>query len=227
MKLTMFISIALVSTIAYCQSFTGSFDFVVAQENQNGNVRTDTVSYFFSKNQTAIIIHAKKNEDLRLLFNPTDSTITGLYELNGTKGGYILPMNKKYWPGMHHALLNDSLDTIQQKESFGDTKRINEYDCHEISCNNANYEGTFWTTDKIAINLIQILAYQSVGAGEDTDFIDMLSDCGVSEFAMEASFNDKKRESQITARIINLSDTINTAAFSVEGHLLSDMRKEK
>ena len=38
------------------------------------------------KEKTALIIHAKGNQpDLRLVFNPADETITGLFEINDKK----------------------------------------------------------------------------------------------------------------------------------------------
>lgn len=70
------------------QSYTGSFELIATQHSTAGNMRHDTVVYFFGKEKTAMLIHGRRNQpDMRMVFNPADTTITCLFEMNGRKSG--------------------------------------------------------------------------------------------------------------------------------------------
>lgn len=67
---------------------------VTTRNFPNGSQRIDTISYFFGKDKTALIIYGKrKDPDMRMVFNPKELSITNLFEMNGKKSGYILPMD--------------------------------------------------------------------------------------------------------------------------------------
>ena len=214
--------------IAFTQNFTGSFDLVTGPEYASENNRCETLSYFFGEDKTALIIHARGNQpDLRLVFSPKDSTITGLFEMNEKKGGYILPMNQKYWPAMDYALTDYGTGPRKQLDLTGEQKEINGYPCNEISCNNDKFEGTFWIANEIEMSLVQALAYRTVGAGKDTGAVEMLASCGMQGFTMLAKLRLFEKKDVIMLSIINMSDTFDEAVFSTEGHTLADMRKEE
>jgi hypothetical protein len=228
MKLKLFISILFISTIAYTQSFTGSFDLITAQVNANGHVRDNTISFYFSETQTAIIMHAKGNQpEMRLIFTPADSTIVGLFEVNGTKSGYILPMNEKQWPGMHYALRDYGTGPKTQLNYTGDQKEINGYTCAEATCESDDYDINFWFTEDIELSLTQVFAYQTVGSGGEMKPIEMLSKCGVQALAMQTLLTKKEGTTSISITIQHFSkESVDPAIFSSEGYTLSDMRKE-
>jgi len=122
------------------ERFIGSFDLIANQDYPNGTTRSDTVSYFFGMHETAILIHAGKNQpDMRMVINPTDSTITGLFEMQGKKGGYVLPMNDRYWPGMRHALEATSNTVQPGKDPLGDSKMIEGYRCRKVFAESSDY----------------------------------------------------------------------------------------
>jgi len=78
---------------------------IATRHSTNGNVRHDTIGYFFENEKTAMMIHGRRNEpDKRMVFNPSDTTITCLFEMNGRKSGYVLPMDEEHWPGMPSAM---------------------------------------------------------------------------------------------------------------------------
>ena len=154
------IVLIMISQFVFAQNFTGSFDLVVGSENPNSNSRSDTLSFFFGENKTALIIHA--------VLNPKDSTITGLFEVNEKKGGYVLPMNKKYWPSMDYALSDYGTGPKKQLNITGEQKKINGVYCSEMICNTDKFEGSFWIAEEIELSLVQVMAYQTVGAGKDT-----------------------------------------------------------
>jgi hypothetical protein len=207
--------------------FTGSFNFIMTQEYQNGNTRTDTISYTFAEAKSAIIIHARGNQpDLRLIFHPGDSTITGLFEQNGRKGGYILPMNEQSWPAMHYALRDYGTGPRTQLHYTNQSKEILGYTSHEIRCEEDDFSASLWIAPEIPLSLTAVLAYQFVGVGEDLKDLDRFSRCGVQGFAMETYINDKKRNATITLKIEDFSDEFDKAIFNTEGFQVSDMRKQ-
>ncbi len=216
----------LLTTITLAQNFTGSFDLVMTQESASGNMRQDTIAYYFAETKTAIIIRAKGNQpDLRLVFVPADSTITGLFEMNEKKGGYILPMNDKYWPGMQYALRDFGTGPRMNLNDTESKETINGILCHEMKCESEKYDVSLYIAPEIELSLVQVLAYQSVGAGEDTEAVDMLNACGVQGFAMRSIVSDKKRDATITLAIQNMSSEVPERIFSTEGYSISDMRK--
>ncbi|MBZ0328238.1 MAG: hypothetical protein K8F54_11570 [Altibacter sp.] len=216
----------LAATLSQAQSFTGSFDLIITQVYNNGNQRIDSISYYFNETKTAIIIHAEQNQpDLRLVFSPADTTITGLFEIKDTKGGYILPMNEKNWPAMHYALREYGTGPRTKLNYTGEQKEINGLWCSEINCESEEFEISVWGTNTIELTLIQLLAYQTVGAGEDTKAIDMLDKCGIQSFAIETILRGKNDKPDLSLKVENLSKEVDTTIFSAKGHILSDMRK--
>ena len=206
--------------------FIGQFQCITSQESQNGNTRIDTMNYFFGKEKTALIIKAGGNQpDLRLVFSKADSTITGLFKNNGKKGGYILPMNKKYWPAIEIALPKAN-NTEETFKISSDEKMIDGYVCHYLECTTEEFTGNFWMTPEIPLTLPQILAYSFVGAGEETSELDWLLTCEAQHFILLAEIEDKKRNARITIQIQNIDNSVNDAMFNMEDYSLMDMRKE-
>ena len=204
------------------QNFVGSFDLVVSHTNSNGTVRGDTISYFFGKEKTALIIHARgKQPDLRLLFNPADSTITGLFEMKGKKGGYILPMDEKNWPGMRTALREYGTGPRKELNYSGDTKEIEGQLAKEIRAESTNYSAVIWMANDIPLNLTSVLAYQSVGAGKDASDIEEFDQFGVEGLPSEVVLKSKIGKGDVMLRVVNLSDAIDASVFSTEGFILS------
>lgn len=228
-KCSLTIICLLVAAVVQAQSFTGSFNVITSQVNANGNVRNDTISYFFSENKTAIIMRAGENQpDLRLVFTPADSTIVGLFEMKGNKNGYILPMNEKQWPGMNYALQEYGTGPKTQLNYTGNKKEINGYPCTETRCENDDFDISFWFAEGIELTLTQVFAYQTVGSGGEMKPIEMLSKCGVQAFAMQTLLQGKDGNPTVAITIANFSEeNVDPYIFSTEGHSLSDMRKEK
>jgi hypothetical protein len=98
---------------------------VATQHYKNDNVRSDTVLYHFGKHKTALVIHPQGNQPgIRLIFSPQDTTITGLFEINGKMGGYILPMDEAHWPGMRYALQPSGAEIFRPLKRTGQTREI-------------------------------------------------------------------------------------------------------
>ncbi len=206
----------------YSQQFTGSFDLVVSQQYENGNERADTLSYFFGKDKTALIIHAKRNQpDLKLIFNPKDATITGLFEQNGRKGGYILPMNEKYWPGMQVATRDYGTGPRTKLNYTGKTKEIEGYQTREVLAENDEYTASLWLPEAIELNMGSVFAYQSVGAGKDTKELELFDQFGVEGLPLELFLKSKIGRADVIIRVINISEAVDKNMFSSEGYALS------
>ncbi|MEM0518667.1 MULTISPECIES: hypothetical protein [Aequorivita] len=217
----------IISQFVFAQNFTGSFDLVIGPENPDVNSRSDTLSFFFGENKKALIIHARGNQpDLRLVFSPKDSTITGLFIVNEKKGGYILPMNKKYWPSMDYALRDYGTGPRKQLNTANEQKEINGYLCNKMVCSFDKLEATFWIANEIELSLVQVLAYQTVGAGKDDSAVEMLANCGIQGFSMLAKIHVRERKDPVLLSILNLNDTFDDAIFSTEGHTLADMTEQ-
>lgn len=210
----------------YISVYIWSFDFIANQEYENGTVRSDTIQYFFAQDKTAILIKAGGNQpDLRLIFSEKDSIITGLYEYKNNKAGYILPMNEKYWSGMRYALRDYGTGHSTTLDTTGTKKVIKEVDFYEMRCDNEIFTGTFWITQEIEISLVQILGYQTVGAGENTSEVEMLDACGLKGLSIETILIDKKRNSKIKLFTKNFKKEFTDSIFNTKGYILSDMRK--
>ncbi|MDC7995464.1 hypothetical protein [Altibacter sp. HG106] len=219
--------ILLSSTVVNAQNFTGSFDLIVSQLYKNGKESVDTLSYYFGTEKTALVIHARGNQpDLRLVFHEADSTITGLYEQQGKKGGYILPMNKKYWPAMQYALTDYGTGPRTELTTTTSQKKINDTLCTEMGCDNEAYSGTLWVADEIELSFVQVLAYQGVGAGEDISHIEMIANCGVQGFVMQMTLKSKLGKADVVLHVENLRDTVPKGIFDRSEHQLSDLRKQ-
>jgi hypothetical protein len=217
----------IVNQMAFTQNFTGSFELVIGPENPDNNNQSDTLSFFFGESKTALIIHARRNQpDLRLVFSPKDSTITGLFEMNEKKGGYILPMNHKYWPAMDYALSDYGTGPRKQLDIAGEQKEINGYQCSGMVCENDKFEGIFWIADEIELTLVQVMAYQTVGAGKDTEAVEMLAECGIQGFTMLANLHLFEKKDSIMLKVVSMFETFDETIFSTEGHTLADMRNE-
>lgn len=227
MKNKIAIIVIVFSAICQAQSFKGSFDLKISQERSSGNRHTDSISYFFGEDKTSIIIRAGGNQpDLQLIFNPTDSIITGLFETNGKKGGYILPMNEKYWPTMKYATGEKDIVSNSELNHTERKKDINSYITHEVSCSNDKMDATFWIAEEIELSLTQVMAYQFVGSGKEGEDIKIIADCGIKGLALYTNLFDKQRNSTIILQIVNLSTEIDSEIFNTEGHELMDMRDQ-
>ena len=206
------------------QSFTGSFDLVIHQYYTNGNVSTDTVSYYFTKEKTALYFHGKtKNSDLKLIFHPSDTTITGLFEINGRKGGYILPMDEEHWPGLPQSTREYVEYSEQDIQYTGEEKIMEGYTCKEVLADNDDYFATLWLAEDIPLSMTRVLSYQSVGKGESKKEIELFDQLGVNGLPLQLFLKSKKGKANVKIHLINLSNNVSSEAFSTKGHQLSEI----
>ncbi|WP_290625615.1 hypothetical protein [Altibacter sp.] len=199
------------------QSFTGSFDLVVVQEYANGNVRTDTVSYTFTPERTAMILHGRGNEpDMRMLFDTGKKEIVALFLLDGKKLGYTLPMDESHWPGMPHALKTPPKSL--PLATSAPEKVIDDRKTREVRSENDEYIATLWIDETIPLSMAQVLSYQSVGKGKSKKEIELFNQLGVSGFPLEVLLKSKKGKADVQLKVIHLSKEVNPAMFSSEGY---------
>ncbi len=203
-------------------TFLGSFDFIASQEYPNGTTRSDTISYFFGIQETAILIHAGKNQpDMRMVINAADSTITGLFEMQGKKGGYILPMNDHYWPAMRHAFQPNSNTVQPGKDPSGDSKMIEGYRCRKVLAESSDYNAELWVTNEIPLSMPQLLSYQAIGVGKSQKELEQFEQFGVDGLPLEMKLTSKKGKANVAIRLANFRKTLDESVFSREGHTLS------
>lgn len=206
-------------------TFIGSFIFVAEQNYKNGNTRTDTVSYYFGKKKSAIIIHAKRNQpDMRMVFNPTDSTITALFKMNEKNSGYVLPMTEKQWPGMRHALQPSKSVSPTKLDYSGDTKNIEGFTCRKVLAESSDYHAELWLTEDIHLTMLQVLGYQTIGAGKSQNELEQFEQFGVEGLPLEMFLTSKKDKADVNIYLKNFHETVNDSIFSIEGHSVSDLR---
>ena len=224
MKLTillLFISILNINSIN-AQYFVGSFDLVASQIPSNGNSRSDTLSYYYGEYKTAIIIHSKRKQpEMRLVFDPRDSTITGLFKMKGKKSGYILPMDENHWPGMPYAFKTYGTGPRAELNYTGDSKEIEGLICQEVLAESNEYSASLWITGEIPLTMSSVLSYQSVGAGKSQKELEQFHQFEVEPLPLELNLKSKTGKSDIQIKIINLRKSVNDSIFSTEGHSLS------
>ncbi|WP_152558108.1 DUF4412 domain-containing protein [Altibacter lentus] len=217
-----FLLLLALSSTATAQVFTGSFDLVVAQQYPNGNVRTDTVSYFFTPKRIAMILHGRgKESDMRMIFDNDTEEIVVLFLLDGKKLGYTLPMDEAHWPGMPHALKSPP-KTLPLATS-GSEKEIEGRKTREVRSENDDYVATVWIDIDIPLSMTQVLSYQSVGKGKSKKEIELFNQLGVSGFPLEVLLKSKKGKADVQLKVINLSTNVDAAVFSSEGYTVSKM----
>ncbi|WP_203296339.1 hypothetical protein [Luteirhabdus pelagi] len=203
------------------QEFIGSFRLITEQVYANGNTRIDSADYHFGKEKVALHIYARgKPDELRLIFNPSDTTITGLFEMNGRKSGYILPMNNDYWPGMPFAHRPYGTGPRTELNYSGMQKEILGYQCREILAESEEYNVEIWASD-ISLSFIKVIAYQTVGAGEQDGEVKLFDTFGVETLPLEIYLKSKEEKGNVRLRILNLSTEIDENVFSFEGHTLA------
>jgi hypothetical protein len=138
-RILMFIMLSLSANAA--EPFTGSFDLYATLTYKNDRKSSDTINYYITDTKSAIYIHTPSNQpDMKMIFDFVDSTITSLFEINGKKGGYILPMDEKHWPGLPESKSNTGTLTQQESLYTGETKVIDGLECKEAKVEDENYE---------------------------------------------------------------------------------------
>jgi hypothetical protein len=204
------------------QTFTGSFDLIATQNYPNNNTRNDTISYFFGDNKTAIFIYGRRTDtDMRMVFNPADNTITSLFELNGKKGGFILPMNEEYWPGLPQSLRPFGAGPRKELNYTGKKDKIEGFDCREILAENDDYNAELWVAEDIPLSMTHVLSYQSVGKGKSKKEIELFDQMGVEGLPLKMFLKSKTGKADVTVRLINFKESVDDNIFSTEGHTLS------
>lgn len=207
---------------SFSQNYYGSFNLVATQQYQNGNERSDTISYFFGEKKTAIIIHGRRNQpDMRMVFDFDDATITSLFELNGKKGGYILPMNEAYWPGMPQAIRAFGTEPRSEQNYTGEIKDIEHHSCREVLAESDAYSAMLWVAEDIPLSMTHVLAYQSVGKGKSKKEIELFDQFGIAGLPLHLFLKSKTDKADVTIHLINISDDFDAVVFSTEGHILS------
>lgn len=221
--ISLIVFFSLISNQLLAQSFNGSFDLVVSLEYQNGNKRSDTLSYYFGKEKTALLIHSKRNQpDLRLVFNVKDSTITGLFEQHNKKGGYILPMNLKYWPGMLIALRDYGTGPRTKLKYSGRIKEIQGFTTQEVIAENEEYTANLWVSNTIELTMSSLLAYQSVGSGKDTKELELFDQFGIEGLPLLSHLKSKTDRADVVIRIINISEgDFDEKIFNTDGYSIT------
>ena len=222
MKYLAVLSIFLLSiSTSVSQEFIGSFRLITEQAYANGNTRIDSADYHFGKEKVALHIYARgKPDELRLIFNPSDTTITGLFEINGRKSGYILPMNNDYWPGMPFAQRPYGTGPRTELNYSGRQKEILGYQCREIVAESEEYNVEIWASD-IPLSFTKVIAYQTVGAGEQDGEVKLFDTFGVETLPLEIYLKSKIGKGDVHLLISNLHAQVNEDVFSTEGHFLS------
>ena len=220
--ITLLFALYLIIPTLSAQTFTGSFDLVATHYYPNGNERSDTISYYFGKEKTAIIIHAKRrNPDMRMVFNPKDSTITSLFEINGKKGGFILPMDNKHWPGMQYALRPFGSGPRKKLNYTGNKTEIEGYSCRELLAENEEYSAKIMLAEDIKLSMSSVFAYQSVGAGKAQDESGLFDKFGIQELPLELNLKSKEEKAHVIIRLVNFNKSVPDTIFSTEGHSLN------
>ncbi len=220
--LSLLFSIYLIGPSLDAQTYTGSFDLVVTHYYPNGNERSDTISYYFGKDKTAIIIYGRRRDpDMRMVFSPKDSTITSLFEMNGRKGGFILPMDDKHWPGMQYALRPFGTRPRKKLNYTGNKTELEGYLCREVLAENGEYSAKIMLAEDIKLSMSSVFSYQSVGAGKSQDESDLFDKFGIQELPLELNLISKEEKANLIIRLVNFNESIPDTIFSTKGHSLS------
>lgn len=204
------------------QTFSGSFDLVAVQNFPNGNERKDTLSYYFDETQTAIVIYGRRNQpDMRMIFNSQNETITSLFEINGKKGGYVLPMNEEYWPGLPYAKIPYGTGPRSTINYTGAEKEIEGYNCKEVLAENDEYSGSLWLAGEIPLSMSRVLSYQSVGKGKSKKEMELFSQFEIEGLPLIMELKSKMGKADVTIFLINIKKAFDPNIFNSEGHTLS------
>ena len=220
-RIVLLLAICIASQIvANSSEYVGRFDLIASQINSSENKRSDTIEYYFAQTKTAIVIHGRKtDEKLRLIFDFNDSTITGLYELNGNKGGYILPIDEKHWPGLPDSkFIPKKLNEEKNIDYTGVESKIEGMSCKEILTENSEYSARMMITNDINLSMFQILSYQSVGKGKSRKELDLFKGFGVTALPIILELKGKDKKMDIKLSLSNFENEFDESIFSSEGY---------
>jgi len=195
---------------------------IATRHSTNGNVRHDTIGYFFENEKTAMMIHGRRNEpDKRMVFNPSDTTITCLFEMNGRKSGYVLPMDEEHWPGMPSAMRPYGAGPRSKLNYTGKEKKIEGFLCKEVMAEDDEYSAKLWLAEDIRLSMTRVLSYQSVGKGKSKKEIELFDQFGVEGLPLEMNLRSRKGKADVELKLVHLSDSFDRAVFSSQGHEVS------
>jgi len=185
------------------QHFVGSFDLVSEQTYKNGNVRHDTLNYSFEVDKTIMTIRARGNQpDMKMIFDFADSTIKTEFVMRGKPGGYTLPMNLEYWPGMNRSASKEHTDIDKSLES----REIEGIDVYKVVASSNDYDAELWVTDKYNLSMLQVLSYQSVGKGKSKKELELFEKFKLYNLPLIMKLESKNGKADVMIRLINFSE---------------------
>jgi len=222
--LSLILTFTLTCSSSISQSYIGSFDLVASQNYTNGNIQRDTISYYFGNEKTAILIHGRgESQNMRMVFSTSDTIITSLFEINGKKGGFILPMNDDYWPGISHALRPYDKGPRKELNYTGKEKHIEGFTCREVLAENEDFNVVLWVAEDIPLSMTQVFSYQSVGKGKTIKEMEMLDKFGLKGLSLELILKSKQGGADVTIQLMNFTETFDENIFSTDGYELIEV----
>lgn len=203
------------------QAFVGSFTMSVSQAYKNGKERSTNMGFALAKDKTAMKIAAQGNDpEIKLIFDFPAKTITQLFEMNGKKSGFILPMDMEHWPGMAYAKGEVAPTAKAEVKRTGQKKSIEGHACEEVLAENDQYQFQMWVAPGLNLSMTELLAYQSVGKGESREEVEMMAAMNLKGFPMEMKLTSKTDKADVHILISDINNEVGPEAFSTEGHEL-------
>ncbi len=153
-----------------------------------------------------------------MVFDPTEKTITALFEMNGKKGGYTLPMDEEHWPGLPQSQREYGTGPRSTLNYTEKTKEIEGHKTREVLAESEDYSAALWLAEDIELNMLRVLSYQSVGKGKSKKEIEIFGQFGVDGFPLEMHLKSKAGGADVAIFIKNISEDFNEEIFSSAGH---------
>jgi hypothetical protein len=130
-------------------------------------------------------------------------------------------MDEQHWPGMPHALRDFGTGPRTEQKYTGKVKEIEGHPCREVTAESDAYSARMWVAEDIPLSMTRVLSYQSVGKGKSKQEAELFDQFGVEGLPLELLLESKEEKADVIIRLENISDTVDDAIFSTEGHTLT------
>ncbi|SHM30296.1 protein of unknown function [Cyclobacterium lianum] len=104
-----------------------------------------------------------------------------------------------------------------------ESRTIEGYSCEKVYAESSDYKAEMWITHEIPLNMMQILSYQTVGAGKSQDELEQFEQFGVDGLPLQVNLSSKQGKAAVQLNLINFQDSVDEAIFSSLGHSLSQV----
>lgn len=189
--------------------------------------RIDKVVYAITDKKVALTFEQAGNQKMQMIYDQTAHTITSYTSgANSNKIATVMNMSsEQIYQFAERATAPTNLK-YPSVVSTDEVKNIAGYECRKYVVETPKYVMTLWATDKIRINIAQLMTYMGAKASSyDADQVIYLN--GENGTALETEMVHKITNDKLKLSIQDLQKSVGHATFDLSGYSIQDMSSIK